>query len=65
MDEKSVTLSTLTERERGALAKAEEEGVRPISPTLAALMFELYLEGYSCEQIAKVNAPFKEGEILF
>jgi len=65
MDEKSVTLSTLTERERGALAKAEEEGVRPISPTLAAQMFELYLEGYSCEQIAKVNAPFKEGEILF
>ena len=61
----SPDLSLFTERERGVLEKAEKEGIRPISPTLAAQMFELYLEGYSCEQIAKVNAPIREGEILF
>jgi hypothetical protein len=54
-----------TESERNALVKAEEEGVRPISPTLAAGMFQLFLEGYSCAEIAKNNKPFKEGEILF
>lgn len=58
-------LEYLTVSELEILAKQEVEGIRPISPTLAAQMFSLFLEGYSCSEISKQNKPFKEGEILF
>lgn len=54
-----------SEKEKKLLAEVEEEGARPVSPTLAMQLFELFLEGYSCAAIAKINSPFREGDILF
>lgn len=54
-----------SEKEKKLLAEVETEGVRPVSPTLAMQFFELYLEGYSCAAIAKINSPFREGDLLF
>jgi hypothetical protein len=53
-----------SKREMDILKKTEEEGAKPISSTLAAQMFSLYLEGYSCAEIAKHNKVFSEGDIL-
>lgn len=58
-------LALFSPRERTALIEIEASGSRPISPTLAMQFFELFLEGYSCNEIAKQNPPFKEGEVLF
>lgn len=57
--------SLFSQREKDILAETEKRGVKPISPTLAAQFFELFLEGYSCQQIAKQNPHFSEGDILF
>lgn len=57
--------SLFSEREKKVLLIAEDQGLRPISPTLAMQFFQLFLEGYSCSEIAKVNLPFREGDILF
>lgn len=54
-----------TPHEMKELEHVEKEGARPIAPTLSAQMFALYLEGYSCSEIAKQNKPFSEGDILF
>lgn len=58
-------LAIFTVKERKALEEIEASGSRPISQTLALQFFELFLEGYTCYDIAKQNPPFKEGEILF
>lgn len=54
-----------TERELDILKDIEEAGLRPVSPSLAAQFFELFMEGYSCSLIAKHNPPFREGDVLF
>lgn len=54
-----------TQREREVLVRTEKSGVIPIASTRAAQMFELFLEGYTCAAIAKINPPFKEGDILY
>lgn len=52
-------------REKDVLVKTEKDGIIPIAATRAAQMFELFLEGYTCQAIAKINAPFREGDILY
>ena len=54
-----------TPRERDVLAKNELDGVKPVSATRASQMYELFLEGYTCAAIAKINPPFSEGDILY
>jgi hypothetical protein len=52
--------SFLNPKELDVWQKAEEKGHLPISPSLSADMFNLFLEGYSCAEIAKRNHPLKE-----
>lgn len=54
-----------TEKELAELQRVTKDGVKPISPTLGAQMLALFLEGYSCNEIAKQNKPFSEGDILY
>lgn len=53
-----------SEKELLLLREAEIIGSRPISPTLAAQMFALFLESYSCAEIAKQNKGLSESDIL-
>jgi len=59
--------SLLTPKEQESLKKVETTGVIPLSPSVAAQMYQLFLEGYSCEHIAKVNSHLKvrEGDVLY
>ena len=52
-------------REMKELEQVEKEGAKAISPSLAASMFALFLEGYSCAEIVKQNKNFSEGDILY
>ncbi|MCS7092613.1 MAG: hypothetical protein NZM26_04645 [Patescibacteria group bacterium] len=54
-----------SQREIELLENVKEIGAKPISPTLAAEMYNLFLEGYSCAYIAKMNKGFSEGDILY
>lgn len=58
-------LELFSEKEKALLAEVEKDGIRPVAPSLAMQLFELFLEGYSCAIIAKQNSPFREGDILF
>lgn len=53
-----------TKDESSLLLKGEEEGTRPIAPSLSSQLLNLFLEGYSCAEIAKNNKPFSEMDIL-
>ena len=59
------SLRFFSEKEKELLSKVLVDGVRPISPVLAAQFFELFLEGYSCAAIAKNNGTFREADILY
>jgi hypothetical protein len=54
-----------TSKELEVLRDYEQKGVRPLAPSLAGQMFNLFLEGYSCADIAKLNKGLTEGDILF
>ncbi len=54
-----------TVKELDTLKAIEESGAKPISTTLATQMFQLFLEGYTCAEIAKQNKGFTEGDILY
>ena len=51
-------------RELEVFKEVEIVGFKPISPTLSAQLFELFLEGYSCAEIARKNPSFSEADIL-
>lgn len=68
MEQNSNHLPVLTgwsKREMELLERTKEMGAKPISPTLAAQMYNLFLEGYTCLDIAKLNKGFTEGDILY
>lgn len=68
MEQNSNNLPVLTgwsKRELESLEQTKEIGAKPISPTLAAQMYNLFLEGYTCSDIAKLNKGFTEGDILY
>src|SRR5579871_5000532 len=54
-----------TDKEWQLLLAAEENGVKAISPTLSAEMFNLFLENYSCAKIAEINKGFSETDVLY
>ena len=54
-----------TEREMEALKDVGETGAKPIAPTLSAQMYNLFIEGYTCADIAKLNKGFTEGDVLY
>jgi hypothetical protein len=54
-----------TEREWTLLSTVADTGVKPISPSLSAEMLNLYMESYSCEQIAHMNKGFAEVDVLY
>jgi len=54
-----------TKREMELLNETVSNGIKPIAPTLAAQMYNLFAEGYSCSEIAKQNKGFNEGDILY
>lgn len=60
----SVDKSPFSDRELELIKITRETGMKAISPTLSSQMFQLFLEGYSCAEIAKINPPFSEGDIL-
>lgn len=53
-----------SQKELELVKRAETEGSKPISPILSAQFFELFLEGYSCSEIAKKNRGLSEADIL-
>ena len=55
-----------TEKEREILAETEDKGAKPVSPGMSAQMLELFMESYSCAEIAKMNKDkgLTEGDIL-
>lgn len=60
-----VPVGDWTSKELEVLQDYEQKGVRPLAPSLAGQMFNLFLEGYSCADIAKLNKGLTEGDILF
>lgn len=60
-----VPVGEWTSKELQVLQEYEQKGVRPLAPSLAGQMFNLFLEGYSCADIAKLNKGLTEGDILF
>lgn len=56
--------SLFSERELELIKHTRETGMKAIAPSLSSQMFQLFLEGYSCAEIAKMNPPFGEGDIL-
>lgn len=54
-----------SQKEIKTLQEYEAGGVRPLAPSLAGQMFSLFLEGYSCSDIAKLNKGLTEGDILY
>ncbi|HUM42289.1 MAG TPA: hypothetical protein PKI14_05005 [Fervidobacterium sp.] len=67
MENKSLGMvnSLFSDKEQEILIDIKEKGAKAIAPTLAAQMFSLFLEGYSCAEIAKQNKMFSEGDILY
>lgn len=61
---KKVAESHLTHREEAALRTHLRSGDPPLSPTLSAQIFELYLKGSTLEQIARVNKGLRLGAIV-
>jgi hypothetical protein len=57
--------SVFTERELAILKDADENGAKPISPTLSSQMYALFCEGYDCAQIAKQNSGLSEKDVLY
>lgn len=61
-------LRTLSERELEALKKFREDRQYskdyPLSPIAQAKLFELYLNGKSCEEIQKLNTGFSLGQVV-
>lgn len=53
------------DREWALLSVVLEKGAKPISPTLAASMFNLFLENYPCTKIAEINKGFTESDVLY
>lgn len=66
-------MSNLTEYQQKNLSVIEtelyelavNEGFKPISTTLSMQMYQLFLEGYTCKDIAKVNSSFSEKDIVY
>lgn len=63
---RELAVSRLTDEERSTyLSWLETKNKPSISPVLAAQMFELFLSGATCDEIAKVNSGmFVAGQIL-
>ena len=57
-------VAALTPRESEAYRKYMESGKAPLSPTTAAGFFQLYLQGHTCEEIARQNPAFGLGLIV-
>lgn len=60
-----VELIGWTEREKTLLKEVEDKGFKPIAPTLSSQMAALFLQGYSCAEIAAQNKTFSESDILY
>ena len=54
-----------SDKEWAMLETVAESGAKPVSATLAADMMNLYMENYSCAQIANLNKGFTELDILY
>lgn len=54
-----------TKKEMETLKSVQDNGAKPIAPTLAAQMYSLFLQGYPCSEIARLNKGFSEGDILY
>lgn len=64
-------ISLFTPKEQEELKRVEESGLTPLGATVAAQMFKLFLEGYSCAEIARLNSHLRakdglrEGDVLY
>jgi len=54
-----------SKREVEVLGVTTSNGIKPISPTISSQMYNLFLEGYTCAIIAKLNKGFSEGDVLY
>lgn len=59
--------SPFSPREQKILEVYERMGVRPLSPVLVSQFYQMFLESYSCAQIAESNRSkgVSEGDILY
>lgn len=60
-----IVLPGWSKREMEILNESVVNGIRPIAPTLASQMYNLFAEGYSCSEIAKQNKGLSEGDVLY
>lgn len=60
----SAKIAYFTQRESELYLAQESTGFKPIAPSLAANLYQLFLEGYSCKQIASQGKGLDEGDIL-
>lgn len=65
MENKNKILANLSPMELALLEEAKQEGTKPVAASLAAQFYELFLEGFTCKEIAKQNPVFTEKDILF
>jgi len=54
-----------TTEEWTSLLTVADKGVKPIAPSLAADMLNLFMENYSCTEIAKLNKGLSELDVLY
>lgn len=54
-----------SENEKALLSDALTNGVKVISISLSNRMYQLFLEGYTCAEIANLNPPFTEKDVLY
>lgn len=59
-----IVVAGWSQKELELLKRAETEGSKPISTSLSLQMLSLFLEGYSCNEIAKQNKGLAEIDVI-
>lgn len=54
-----------SQREAELMLRVEREGCRIIAAAPASRLFKLFLEGYTCQEIAKTSKTWTEDEVLY
>ena len=63
-EEQPLVIAGWSKKELELVKRAEAEGSKPIALSLSMQMLNLFLEGYSCNEIAKQNKGLAEIDIL-
>lgn len=64
-EEEQARAAYFTHKERDLLKDAIENGAKPASVTLVNQLYNLFIEGYSCKEIAALNPGLSEKDIIY